>query len=110
MRDTSSERKSCGVGEPIEPPRSLADAAVQNIDALVERHECQPVAFFAALKQSVTTQAISETIEELGVMGTVVEWAIRRKIKDLSIADFMHAAELQATRRTGSFLSTGAPL
>ena len=79
------------------------------IDALVERHERQPVAFFAALKEAVTTQAIADTIEELGVTGTVVDWAIRRKLKDLSIADFVHAADLQAARRTGSFLSTGAP-
>ena len=99
-RDEKVQQVTAMLGASTSTERAL-------IDALVERHEHQPVAFFAAIKETATTQAIGDTIKELGVTGTVVEWAIRRKLKDLSIADFVFAADLQPTRPTGSFLSTG---
>lgn len=78
------------------------------VASFVDSHELQPIAFFAKLKDSAMADAIAALVQELGVSGMPLEWAVRSRLKELSIADYIKAAETKSQKVAGSFLNGGS--
>lgn len=74
----------------------VADFVTQNAE--------QPLAFFAALPEAALDAVVAEVAATLGIEGTVANWAVRRRMRDLTVADYIAAAEGRAKSVPASFL------